>query len=656
MASSAPQSQSLPLSAEDEALKRNTDCVYFLASPLTCKKGNDCEYRHSDVARINPRDCYFWLQGNCLNPKCAFRHPPLEGLLGAQAPTPIGPSAPVSQTVAAPTPHVPNAASTKPGVPCVFFQKGYCMKGDWCPFLHAPIFPSNKPSPMPLTAPSPLEPAINKKPVTGLKQSVQEKKVQPVNVAKSVKDSAGTNSSFEVEPAPPRNEFSINRRAPQVTPAANGNPVNYPVHFQQYRHLDDPEPEPECMNSKDADEFSREPSPGFDVLVDDDVRDADYYPGEDRYGMARDHESRIEYDIGLSSDYNAIPADDTDERYQGPLGYDSHEHRKGQYDLDSRRGSSERRSGLPYFERRPFARPETVDLVDELDLRHRLAKHKKPNGLRSVISHENARDRQTGDRRIYRGSSRENNALSNRLQGRISLPGGRSPSPNNRGSVRGRLSPVRTNMALHQGRIHDKIRGRVDEGFNSAGRNLRGPQARRDDSGDYRGKFAGPKSLAELKNNKNGEPSRRFANDEQQSSLGKRKHIVNQESGNGLSFEGPKPLQEILKRKRGETVRKEDKIHELAENETEVNHDSTSIQNNEPVVESKQEVEDVMIGDGVHQEESGAAYEQRDGESDYEQVGGEDYDLYDGENGDNGDYADEDDDDDFAKKMGVLYS
>ncbi|KAJ0439635.1 hypothetical protein HanHA300_Chr16g0627521 [Helianthus annuus] len=24
---------------EDELLKRNTDCVYFLASPLTCKNG-----------------------------------------------------------------------------------------------------------------------------------------------------------------------------------------------------------------------------------------------------------------------------------------------------------------------------------------------------------------------------------------------------------------------------------------------------------------------------------------------------------------------------------------------------------------------------------------------------------------------------------------
>lgn len=38
-------------------------------------QGNDCEYRHSEGARMNPRDCWYWLNGNCLNPKCAFRHP-----------------------------------------------------------------------------------------------------------------------------------------------------------------------------------------------------------------------------------------------------------------------------------------------------------------------------------------------------------------------------------------------------------------------------------------------------------------------------------------------------------------------------------------------------------------------------------------------------
>lgn len=35
---SAPPPAPVQLSAEEEAVKSNTDCVYFLASPLTCKK------------------------------------------------------------------------------------------------------------------------------------------------------------------------------------------------------------------------------------------------------------------------------------------------------------------------------------------------------------------------------------------------------------------------------------------------------------------------------------------------------------------------------------------------------------------------------------------------------------------------------------------
>ncbi|CAN1216643.1 Zinc finger CCCH domain-containing protein 32 [Linum perenne] len=57
---------------EEELLKQNTDCVYFLASPPTW---TECEYHHKDMARLNPRDCWYWLSGSCLNPTCAFRHP-----------------------------------------------------------------------------------------------------------------------------------------------------------------------------------------------------------------------------------------------------------------------------------------------------------------------------------------------------------------------------------------------------------------------------------------------------------------------------------------------------------------------------------------------------------------------------------------------------
>jgi hypothetical protein len=37
-AGAAAAAAAKPLTPEEEALRRSTDCVYFLASPLTCKK------------------------------------------------------------------------------------------------------------------------------------------------------------------------------------------------------------------------------------------------------------------------------------------------------------------------------------------------------------------------------------------------------------------------------------------------------------------------------------------------------------------------------------------------------------------------------------------------------------------------------------------
>nr|XP_025683084.1 zinc finger CCCH domain-containing protein 19 isoform X3 [Arachis hypogaea] len=104
---------------DEASLMRNTDCVYFLASPLTCKKGAECEYRHNEIARLNPRDCWYWLSGSCLNPTCAFRHPPLDGQTGVSS-EPTQSAVPANKTM----------------VPCYFFFNGYCNKGDRCSFLH----------------------------------------------------------------------------------------------------------------------------------------------------------------------------------------------------------------------------------------------------------------------------------------------------------------------------------------------------------------------------------------------------------------------------------------------------------------------------------------------------------------------------------------
>ncbi|GMH04501.1 hypothetical protein Nepgr_006341 [Nepenthes gracilis] len=110
---------------EEVFLKRNTDCVYFLASPFTCKKGVQCEFRHSELARLNPRDCWFWAHGSCLNPMCGFRHPPLEVHSEASA------------EAAAFFHHCPMPESVN-NVPCYFYLNGYCSKGDRCSFLHDP--------------------------------------------------------------------------------------------------------------------------------------------------------------------------------------------------------------------------------------------------------------------------------------------------------------------------------------------------------------------------------------------------------------------------------------------------------------------------------------------------------------------------------------
>lgn len=541
------------------------------------------------------------------------------------------------QTVAAPVPNAPNA-STKQGVPCVFFQKGYCLKGDWCPFLHAPISSSTKALPVPGTAFA-VESGNTKKPVAALEKSAQQN--VPITAAKSViRDTPVAKLPFQRESAPPRNEFSMNRRAPQTSGitefsghrsaphVSNGNPVSWSSRAQQPHLLEDPE----SMTSKDAEEVSREPSPGFDVLVDDEGRDSDFYTGEDRYGMAREQHD-TEYDIDHpNDDYNMIAAVDDERYHHDRLNFDSLDRKGQQYGWEQHRGS--------YRERRPYSRPDNVGQVDESDLRHRLVKHNKPNGLRSVISRDHARD---GDR-SYHGLRRDENPVGNRLRGRIRLPQ-RSLSPNNRDMIRStdRGDRGRTSIPSHQGRIQDRIKGRMEEAFNDGGKNYRGLHSRRDIVSDNNADFAAPKSLAELKNRKNAEPS----TDQQSSSLGKRKHLMHQNSGNFVSFEGPKPLEEILKRKkRGNSSNSEDIVEDKSQAKNETVEDIER-------EESKPKGEDSIVG------EDGEVEPCEHGESDYEQ-GGEDYELYDGENGEaEGEYIEEeedDDDDDFAKKMGVVYS
>ena len=127
-------------------------------------------------ARMNPKDYRSWLNGICLNPKCSFRSLPLDGLLETQATTltsqfvtPLAPHVPTSHVSA---PHVPAfmslhlmfliALREKQLVPYIFFQKGLCLKGDRCAFLHGPNPTRNKIPQVPIAAPDTEPPSLKK--------------------------------------------------------------------------------------------------------------------------------------------------------------------------------------------------------------------------------------------------------------------------------------------------------------------------------------------------------------------------------------------------------------------------------------------------------------------------------------------------------------
>ncbi|KAG2701681.1 hypothetical protein I3760_06G056200 [Carya illinoinensis] len=746
-------------SSQEEALKRNTDCVYFLASPLTCKKGSECEYRHSEFARLNPRDCWYWLNGNCLNPKCSFRHPvsvcsyfttsnalklilmavfltadrfnlqPLDASLGTQAATSVGTSLPATQTAAMPA---TNAlyGSSKQAVPCIFYQKGLCLKGDRCAFSHGPSPTTSNKVPQAL-ATNVTEPLTSKKTFGGLEKYNQEQKIPQLNVLKPAQIPSHAKPAPKAETDLSRSIVGIERnipppamrleddafryRATNAFPLISGNTASRSNRLEQTHVTEDHN----LQNGKDADDFLRESSPGFDVLVDDELGDSDYYHGEDHFEEPRDHEgmnvnSGNEYDLGNPTDYNSM-GDVDRPRFLVPRVHGSYNHKTGQHAWEQHRASSERMVVKPaHMERRRGHRESgSPDQIYESDLRYHLAKQRRVNGLRSVVSRDHAHDNNV-EGQNYGSSSRRDalhvpsneSSLGNRLRGRITLPGRSFPVNGgdlhgekelDKGRSWGRLSPGRPQ--IFHGRLRDRIKGRVQEDLNE-GRNLRSPHIRReitDDNAD----FVRPKSLAELKVVKGAESK-------EQQSLGKRKNMdYHQQSEGHLSFEGPKPLNEILKRKRDAEVassgtgklsinrggynQREMKqaliagsastIDTQSANEDDVGHllgnkeesKNTTVAIRTPAKKTDQaygssqappnvdvfEAEDGMIFDEtVEGQEHEGDDDQRDGDYDYEQVDDGEYNIEEGENADPEEYLDDEDGDgdDFAKKIGVMFS
>ncbi|RCV14959.1 hypothetical protein SETIT_3G020200v2 [Setaria italica] len=656
------------------------------------RMGNECDFRHSEGARMNPRDCWYWLNGSCLNPKCSFRHPPIDGLFSG-APTPGVP--PVSS-------HYGAYNSGKQMVPCYYFQKGNCLKGDRCPFYHGPQGAGNNPteqvakvSSFPVELPQAKKNEESAAPDNSTQQGariIDDRTM--VHVAKSVIGAIPTELSSNAVKSRPNSE-----QAPNNTLAAKKSfttEEDHPMHYENLLPVEGdsvqewnqsfqmPPTDDLPQNSREADDFLGESSPGFDVLVDNDAEGAAYLHDEEDFGR----------DMYPVEDYEYAPAD-FDIRAQHESEQFNGMGENGQigqlcdgYERKRRRSSSERSMDRPFHSDRRFLhRGPDRDGIDGSDLRHQL-RRRRISGPSTAISPERANGGRHWRDERYRESAHgghhmhsdrrqgpRGSTLSSRLQARIKLPG-RSPDrvdtrfeDERDRRLRERFSPAARLADFHGSRHresgqHQERSHRRSSELVSSARHADGLSFKRDSVDSAR--FAARRNF--------GEP--RKANG-----------IVESEAS--LDFEGPKPLSVILQRKReaaggnnlassydksaeaavmqaGSLVESEKKGCDniiISENCKSGSGDEEYKEEYHVPVEGhgqssshgdKFEVEDAAEVDPERNQEADN-YDQREGESDdYETMEGHDY-----KSEDENAYQDDeefDDDDDFARKVGVVFS
>lgn len=495
----------------DELVKRNTDCVYFLASPFTCKKGVECEYRHSEMARLNPRDCWYWLSGNCLNPTCAFRHPPLESHNEASidaAPALLNQSS------------VPAIKTT---VPCYFYHNGFCNKGDRCPFLHEPGETFGfKPKIANAVAEAPVLAFDSKtsgradtEPIPTEKHSILSEMAMKRGNGLLNEQKQEAQRSTTVIPEPsisrqtylPQNEETVTVETVSLLPAECS-------------------AKSECEPSLDSDQSDGivrdewwESSPGFDVLVEGKTEDMTY-EDDPEYMRALDANDGDSEHLFMPHDYTHQVTYEEREFFENG-NYEPSEYFNDELRTDLPEYSSRRRQDREA--RRIVARKRNILCVEspvvgrhDVDLRDYLRKRRMVDGYLETCDLRHVRDGRQD--RLQRHTSIR------RLRGRIA-------SKVERHGVR--LSRRRNSA------VDAEQRGRPRNSQHDEYRQYNGMQARKSlperRSYSKRERYAQestfyePKSLAAVKVDR---------------SLG---HL---NKNGSVDFEGPKPLSEILKDKK----------------------------------------------------------------------------------------------------------
>lgn len=521
---------------EDELKKRNTDCVYFLASPLTCKKGVECEFRHSEMARLNPRDCWYWLAGNCLNPTCAFRHPPLEGR---------------SENCLEPA-SVPQQASvpvSKSSVPCYFYFNGFCNKGDNCSFLHGsnsiPPGPFSKAASTATTV-HPLEtrrPPVDDGMAASLEPPFNQLEVT-TNAGESIQLQTGkeyqppASTSILQQSSSPQNAL---RKFDEVVLKSE---ILLPAESHQFPLGVDQSPQSLDKSSEDHFDGHLEPeerwesSPGFDVLVDDGSEklgfedDPEYmlsHKGDDRLH----HEHLLHYDYEEATGYE-LEYSESSIFYEKGI-YESYDHPEDDPVLHHDRRVPKRSRDMVLnpldFQKRHLLSREVYDDENGTDLRNHLQRRRRITGRskRHITSDQNGRNQERHGRRRNLPTS----------QGQLAPEVGRDVIGGHSENGRRRRSRSRQSQPMYsRSRQHERERRRQARTQVSFSENSSTTMVSRDTrtTEDSSMTFTAPKTLAQIR-----EEKRKALED------------MNDFKGNGttsLHFEGPKPLSEILKHKK----------------------------------------------------------------------------------------------------------
>jgi hypothetical protein len=133
---SAPNTSQLSVqpAPPQNGLYRQT-CAFWTAGK--CTRGSQCTFLHPDAASSahanlipTPPTCIYWAQGNCTKrAQCTFFH-------DLSVPVPLArPPVQITSGDSSLSPHA-LVADPRKSLPCKFWKRGRCDKGDGCEYQH----------------------------------------------------------------------------------------------------------------------------------------------------------------------------------------------------------------------------------------------------------------------------------------------------------------------------------------------------------------------------------------------------------------------------------------------------------------------------------------------------------------------------------------